>query len=93
MNKIKIFNQNSGIAIDPILFVIAIIAVLAIAIAAGSSTFSSCSDREKAKTYSAYLINDALTIHLGVQYIQAVRLDHWWHIRKFQRQLSRAVIT
>jgi type II secretory pathway pseudopilin PulG len=53
---------QSGIAIAPILFLIAILAILAIAISAGSSTFSAGNDQEKARVGATSIISYANAI-------------------------------
>ena len=60
------FNQ-SGIAIGPILFIIAILAVLAAAIAAGSGSFTAGTSNEKAKTFSSSIMTQAGAIKNGVE--------------------------
>lgn len=51
------FSASSGIAIGPILFIVAILAILATAIAAGSSTFSSGTDQEKARVTASTILD------------------------------------
>lgn len=48
--------REDGIAIGPILFVVAILAILATAIAAGSSTFASNASQETNRTNSGSMI-------------------------------------
>jgi hypothetical protein len=57
-----IFSSSSGIAIAPILFVIALLAILATAIAAASSTFSSGSGQETARVAASTML-DLCTQH------------------------------
>lgn len=53
----KRIDSSAGIAIGPILFVVALLAILATAIAAGSSTFSASSTQESARTLATALID------------------------------------
>jgi type II secretory pathway pseudopilin PulG len=59
------FARQSGIAIGPILFIVAILAILATAIAAGSSTFATSSGQEAARTNAAALIQIGQNLKLG----------------------------
>ncbi len=59
-------NAESGIAIGPILFIIAILAILAAAIAAGSGGFSAGSAGEKNRTYAAALIEVGQGLKVGM---------------------------
>lgn len=63
----KSLRHQSGIAIAPILFIVALLAVLATAIAAGSGTFSSGSEQESARTLASTIIT------IGQQYQAAVQ--------------------
>ena len=64
------FNDKSGIALGPILFILAILAILAAVIAAGSGGFSTNANSESAKAMAEVVIqschayNDALQIML-----------------------------
>ena len=60
---------QAGIAIGPILFIIAILAILATAIAAGSGTFASNSQQEANRTNAAELIQIGQSLKLGVDRI------------------------
>ena len=71
------FRRDAGIALGPILFIIAILAILAAAIAAGSGSFnaSTAADGNKAKTSAVIQIGDnmkvgmdRLTMENGVAY-------------------------
>ena len=53
------FSLNLGIAIGPILFVIAILALLAAAIAAGSGSFTSGTSTEKAKLMATAILEQS----------------------------------
>src|SRR5262249_20967077 len=60
-----------GIAIGPILFIIAILAILATAIAAGSSTFATSSGGEANRTNAAAIIQNRQNLKMGVDPIVA----------------------
>ena len=60
-----------GIAIGPILLVIALIAVLATAIASGSAGFSTSAERQTARTHAATLIQIGQHLKAGVDRIAA----------------------
>ena len=62
-------NPNAGIAIGPILFIIAILAILAAAIAAGSGSFTSGTTKESATTKSSALIQIGDTLKVGMDRI------------------------
>ena len=59
--------SQSGIAIGPILFVIALLAILAAAIAAGSGSFTASTTKESDETLSATIIQQADLVEMGVQ--------------------------
>ena len=59
-------NNQSGIAIGPILFIVAILAILATAIAAGSSTFATSSGSEGNRTNAAAMISIGTTLKMGM---------------------------
>jgi hypothetical protein len=65
-------NSQAGIAIGPILFIVAIMAILATAIAAGSSTFATSSGGEANRTNSAALIQIGQNLKMGVDRITAL---------------------
>lgn len=65
-------HRDAGIAIGPILFVIAILAILATAIAAGSSTFASSSSQETNRTNAASMIQIGQNLKMGVDRIVAL---------------------
>ncbi len=65
-------NRTAGIAIGPILFIVAILAVLATAIAAGSSTFATSSSGETNRTNAAALIQIGQNLKMGVDRIVAL---------------------
>lgn len=60
------FKHNAGIALGPILFIIAILAILAAAIAAGSGSFNASSSREGNKTKAAAIIQIGDTLKVGM---------------------------
>jgi hypothetical protein len=60
---------NAGIAIGPILFIIAILAILAAAIAAGSGTFMVSTTAESNKTRSSALIQIGENLKIGMDQI------------------------
>ena len=62
MNRV---GSKAGIAIGPILFVVAILAILATAIAAGSSTFSSNASQETNRTNAGSMLQIGQTLKLG----------------------------
>jgi hypothetical protein len=63
---------RAGIAIGPILFVVAILAILATAIAAGSSTFATSTGGEAQRVNSAALIQIGQNLKIGVDRITAL---------------------
>ncbi len=65
-------NNEAGIAIGPILFVVAILAILATAIAAGSSTFATSSGQETNRTNAASMIQIGSNLKMGVDRIVAL---------------------
>jgi hypothetical protein len=60
---------NAGIAIGPILFIIAILAILAAAIAAGSGSFTSGTNNESNRTKSSALIQIGENLKIGMDRI------------------------
>jgi type II secretory pathway pseudopilin PulG len=60
------FSAASGVAIGPILFVIALLAILATAIAAGSSTFSSGTEHENARVAASAVLSYAEQVRTAV---------------------------
>ncbi len=65
-------NHQAGIAIGPILFVVAILAILATAIAAGSSTFATNASQETNRTNAGSMIQIGQNLKLGVDRIVAL---------------------
>ena len=65
----KRFAQDSGIAIGPILFIIAILAILAAAIAAGSGSFTAGTQTEADSTRAYSLIQTGETLKVGMDRI------------------------
>lgn len=64
-NKSNRPHAQAGIAIGPILFVVAILGILATAIAAGSGSFSASTDSEAAGTKAAALIQIGQNLKIG----------------------------
>lgn len=60
---------EAGIAIGPILFVVAILAILATAIAAGSSTFATNASQETNRTNAGSMVQIGQNLKLGVDRI------------------------
>ena len=60
------FSTEAGIAIGPILFIIAILGILAAAIAAGSGSFTSGTTSESSKTKAAALIQIGENLKIGM---------------------------
>jgi len=58
--------SNAGIAIGPILFIIAILAILAAAIAAGSGSFTAGTSSESARTKASALIQIGENLRVGM---------------------------
>ncbi|HVY12992.1 MAG TPA: hypothetical protein VHB73_05445 [Alphaproteobacteria bacterium] len=65
-------HAQAGIAIGPILFIIAILAILATAIAAGSSTFATNSSQETNRTNAAAMIQIGQNLKMGVDRIYSL---------------------
>lgn len=63
------FGPQAGIAIGPILFVVAILAILAAAIAAGSGSFTSGTTTESNRTKSSALIQIGENLKVGMDRI------------------------
>lgn len=66
LNSEKRFAADAGIAIGPILFIIAILGILAAAIAAGSGSFTSSTTNESDKTKAAALIQIGENLKIGM---------------------------
>ncbi len=62
-------SSNAGIAIGPILFIIAILAILAAAIAAGSGSFTGGTATESDKTKSSALVQIGENLKIGMDRI------------------------
>jgi len=67
-------SHEAGIAIGPILFVVAILGILAAAIAAGSGSFTGSSSTEAARTKAAALIQIGQNLKVGAD--RLVGLDY-----------------
>jgi len=65
----KRLNPDAGIAIGPILFIIAILAILAAAIAAGSGSFTSGTTSESNRTKSSAMIQIGENLKVGMDRI------------------------
>ena len=65
--KQRKINNRDGIALGPILFIIAILAVIAAAIAAGSSGFNANTNTENVKTMAETIIQQMQAIRDGTQ--------------------------
>ena len=57
---------NAGIAVGPILFIIAVLAILAAAIAAGSGNFTSGTNQEANRTKAAGIIDMGQNLRIGM---------------------------
>ena len=73
--KQRTLNNQDGIALGPILFIIAILAILAAAIAAGSGAFNANTNTEGAKAYAYIFINFADQVMQGVQKVTSEGCD------------------
>lgn len=62
-------SRNAGIAIGPILFIVAILAILAAAIAAGSGSFTAGTTTESNRTKSSALIQIGENLKIGMDRI------------------------
>jgi type II secretory pathway pseudopilin PulG len=60
------FAANAGIAVGPILFIIAVLAILAAAIAAGSGNFTSGTNQEANRTKAAAIIDLGQNLRIGM---------------------------
>ncbi len=58
--------DDAGIAIGPILFIIAVLAILAAAIAAGSGNFTSGTNQEANRTKAAAMVDMGQSLRLGM---------------------------
>lgn len=67
--------QDAGIAIGPILFVVAILGILAAAIAAGSGSFTGSSSTESARTKAAALIQIGQNLKIGADRLIGLGYD------------------
>lgn len=68
-------HTDAGIAIGPILFVVAILGILAAAIAAGSGSFSGSSSTEAARTKAAALIQIGQNLKVGADRLGGLGYD------------------
>lgn len=67
--------HEAGIAIGPILFVVAILGILAAAIAAGSGSFTGSSSTESARTKAAALIQIGQNLKVGADRLVGIGYD------------------
>jgi hypothetical protein len=65
------FHHQQGIALGPILFILAILAILAAAIAAGSGGFTGSTSDDTAKTFATVIIQDSEQVYNTVQMLMA----------------------
>lgn len=68
-------SADCGIAIGPLLFVVAILGLLVTAIAAGSGSFSSSSNNEAARTKAAALLQIGQILKAGVERLAGLGVD------------------
>lgn len=68
-------HRDAGIAIGPILFVVAILGILAAAIAAGSGSFTGSSNTEAARTKAAALIQIGQNLKVGADRLSGLGYD------------------
>ena len=71
----KPMNPNAGIAIGPILFIIAILAILAAAIAAGSGSFTGGTTKEANKVNASAIVGIGQNLKFGWDKIMANGVD------------------
>jgi hypothetical protein len=71
MRKGKRFSPQRGIALGPILFIIAILAILAGAIAAGNSGFSGSTSKENAKIMASTILQQSEAVSNCVQVVRS----------------------
>ncbi len=69
--KRRTFHHQHGIALGPILFIIAILAILAAAIAAGTGSFTANTSAEQAKSNAEALVQYADQLNMAVQKVMA----------------------
>lgn len=69
------WRHDAGIAIGPILFVVAILGILAAAIAAGSGSFTGSSNTEAARTKAAALIQIGQNLKIGADRLSGLGYD------------------
>lgn len=70
-------NRQSGVVIGPILFVVAILAVLAMAIAAGSGSFTASTSSETAKAKASALIEIGQNLKIGFDRLTGSGIGYW----------------
>jgi len=65
------FTPDAGIAIGPILFIIAVLGILATAIAAGSGSFTTSTTGESSRTKASAMIDIGQNLKVGVDRVMA----------------------
>ncbi len=70
MKKSPRLPLQAGIALGPILFIIALLAILAAAIAAGSGSFTSGTTQENAKLMASAIVQQAVTLDNSVSVVR-----------------------
>ncbi|MBI1274023.1 MAG: hypothetical protein GC131_08065 [Alphaproteobacteria bacterium] len=73
--KMARFHSEAGIAIGPILFVVAILGILAAAIAAGSGSFTTSTSGEASRTKASALIEIGQNLKIGMDRITGLGTD------------------
>ncbi|MCL2469161.1 MAG: hypothetical protein FWF24_02890 [Alphaproteobacteria bacterium] len=69
------FDRDAGIAIGPILFIIAVLGILAAAIAAGSGSFTTNATSEGNRAKAAALVDIGQTLRIGFDRIMSNGID------------------
>jgi hypothetical protein len=65
--ELRSLNNQDGIALGPILFIIAILAIIAAAIAAGAGSFNANTTTENVKSLAEIIVNRAEQVSMAVQ--------------------------
>jgi hypothetical protein len=73
--KQRTLNNQDGVALGPILFIIAVLAILAAAIAAGSGSFSGSTSRENAKIMASTILSQMNNLDNCVAMIRSNGFD------------------
>lgn len=69
------YSHQLGIALGPILFILAVLAILAAVIAAGTGGFSSDTSSEKAHAYASAIVDYATNVYEAVQNVRSTGCD------------------